>query len=391
MRLTYFISILLFITACANDSTDTKMPDHNEGVQAIAEAFTNLNFSHPLNIQHAGEQSNRLFVEEQGGMIYVFENDPETTEKTVFLDISDQITDTGNEQGLLGLTFHPDYENNGYFYVNYTVAGSGDTVISRFTVSDEDPNQADPDSEREILSYAQPYGNHNGGHLAFGLDGYLYIAVGDGGGAGDPNGNAQDRTTLLGSILRIDVDNPGNGKQYGIPADNPFARNNEGYREEIYAYGLRNPWRFSFDSDTGDLWVGDVGQNAWEEIHIIGIGLNYGWDILEGSNCYEPASGCDKTGLELPVFEYAHTNQNRSITGGYVYRGSAIPELNGFYIYADFASGRIWAFNPADNQNTELHRAKFNISSFGTDQENRLYICGFDGKIYHLGESIFKH
>lgn len=392
MRLTLILIISFWMTACATDSTDTEMPpDENGGGEIIVEAFPNLTFSNPLNIQHAGDQTNRLFIEEQGGIIYVFENDSQTTEKTIFLDIREKITTASNEQGLLGLAFHPDYESNGYFYVNYTAAGSGRTVISRFTVSGENPDEADPNSETEILSYAQPFGNHNGGHLAFGPDGYLYISVGDGGSGGDPDENAQDRTTLLGSILRIDVDNPQNGNQYGMPPDNPFAGNDEGFREEIFAYGLRNPWRFSFDPETSDLWAGDVGQNSWEEIHIIENGLNYGWDIIEGSNCFEPKTGCDTSGLELPVHEYPHSNQNGSVTGGFVYRGESIPELNGFYIFADFLSGRIWGFdasNTNDPENTLLHRANFNISSFGVDQHNELYICGFDGKIYRFTDGV---
>ena len=390
------IDLLLFLaflmTACNNNITaPNEPPDGNSEDQILVEAFPNLSFTNPLNIQHAGDQTNRLFVEEQGGMIYVFEKDSATTEKSVFLDISDKITDTGSEQGLLGLAFHPECETNGTFYVNYTAAGSGRTIISRFSVSDDDPNRADPNSEVEILSYAQPFPNHNGGHLAFGPDGYLYISAGDGGGAGDPDENAQNRSTLLGSILRIDIDNPQNGKPYGIPADNPFAKNEEGFREEIFAYGLRNPWRFSFDPETENLWAGDVGQNNIEEIHIVENGLNYGWNIIEGSNCFSPSSGCDKIGLELPVHEYSHSTGGRSITGGYVYRGTSLPELKGLYIYADFVSGRIWALNPSnmnDPDNTFLHRADFNISSFGVDQNNELYICGFDGKIYRFGEDV---
>lgn len=366
------------------------MPGKNDN-EIIVEAFPNLSFDRPLNIQHAGDETNRLFVEEQGGVIYVFENDKDVSEKTVFLDISDRVTDQGNEQGLLGLAFHTEYESNGYFYVNYTAAGSGDTIISRFSVSDNNHDQANPNSELEILTFNQPFRNHNGGHLAFGPDGYLYIAAGDGGGAGDPNENAQDRSTLLGSILRIDVDNTTDGKQYGIPEDNPFEGNEEGYREEIFAYGLRNPWRFSFDPETGNLWAGDVGQNNREEIHIIEIGLNYGWNVIEGSDCFYPASGCDKTGLELPTYEYSHGNGNQSVTGGYVYRGSMFQELDGAYIYADFVSGRIWALDTSDldnPENTELTQAGFNISSFGTDQNSELYICGFDGKIYRFSNGV---
>lgn len=391
MRFLFLLYILLLISSCdTENSTKPEMPDPHGNEEIIVEAFPNLSFDRPLNIQHAGDETNRLFVEEQSGLIYVFVNDEQTSEKTVFLDISERVTDRQNEQGLLGLAFHPEYESNGYFYVNYTAAGSGDTIISRFSVSDNNPDQADPGSELEILTFNQPFGNHNGGHLAFGPDGYLYISVGDGGGAGDPNQNAQNRTTLLGSILRIDIDDSADEKQYGIPDDNPYAGNDEGYREEIFAYGLRNPWRFSFDTETGNLWAGDVGQNNREEIHIIENGLNYGWNIIEGSQCYQ-SSNCDKTGLELPVFEYSHSNGNQSVTGGYVYRGPSFQQLEGYYIYADFISGRIWALNSSDinnPENTELIQAGFNISSFGTDQNNELYICGFDGKIYRFSDGV---
>ncbi len=387
------VSILLFsflMISCASESTnpDTPPDENGDDEDIIVDAFPNLSFDRPLNIMHAGDQTNRLFVEEQGGVIYVIENNSETSDKTVFLDISDRITDARTEQGLLGLAFHPDFETNGFFYVNYTAAGSGRTIISRFHVSEDNPDEADPNSETEILSYSQPFANHNGGDLAFGPRGYLYIAAGDGGDAGDPNGNGQDRTTLLGSILRIDVDNSENGNNYGIPSDNPFAGNDQGFREEIFAYGLRNPWRFSFDPETDDLWAGDVGQNSIEEIHIIESGLNYGWNIIEGSECYRSAD-CDKTGLELPIFEYSHSNGDRSITGGEVYRGSMLPGLQGYYIYADFISGRIWALDASNRENpdnTLLIQADFGISSFGTDQNNELYICGFDGKIYHLSD-----
>lgn len=389
MRLfiTLFFSFLMI--SCASESTDPNTPpddDGDENNQVIVNAFPNLSFDRPLNLQHAGDQSNRLFIEEQGGVIYVIENGSETSDKTVFLNISNRITDDRNEQGLLGLAFHPDYETNGFFYVNYTASGSGRTVISRFHVSDDNPNKADPNSEMEILSYSQPFPNHNGGDLAFGPRGYLYITVGDGGGAGDPNENAQDRSTLLGSILRVDVDNPSKGNNYGIPSDNPFIDNEQGYREEIYAYGLRNPWRFSFDPETDDLWTGDVGQDSFEKIHIIEKGQNYGWNIIEGSECYQ-SNNCSKAGLELPVLEYPHSNRNGSITGGAVYRGSRVPGLVGQYIYADFISGRIWALDTSNMDtpdNSLLVQADFGISSFGTDQNNELYICGFDGKIYRL-------
>ena len=237
-----------------------------------------------------------------------------------------------------------------------------------------------------ILEVPQPYGNHNGGQLAFGPDGFLYIALGDGGSGGDPHHHGQDRTTLLGSILRIDIDRTQGGKNYAVPHDNPFAGNTEGFREEIFAYGLRNPWRFSFDPQTKRLWAGDVGQDRpIEEIDIIEKGKNYGWNIMEGTLCYNPPSGCKTEGLEKPVWEYTR-DDGRSITGGFVYRGKKVPALFGKYIYADFVSGRIWALeyngkNPATNA-LIFHNPNLYISSFGTDRQNELYFCSFDGRIY---------
>jgi glucose/arabinose dehydrogenase len=381
---TIFLSLLLLITGCTDDSP-TKEPPQNDASYTIVEAFSELNFTRPVDLQHPGDGSNRLFVVEQRGVISVFANDPSVEETTTFLDIEDQVDDSGNEEGLLGLAFHPDYESNGYFYVNYTTPDSK-THISRFQVSSGDADQAEVSSEEVLLSFDQPYGNHNGGQVSFGPDGYLYIAVGDGGAGGDPQNNGQDRTTLLGTILRIDVDNPENGNRYGIPDDNPYAGNEEGYREEIYAYGLRNAWRFSFDAENGRLWAGDVGQNQYEEIDIIENGGNYGWNIMEGKHCYD-ASSCDQSGLILPIWEYSQSEGDRSVTGGFVYRGPSLPDLVGQYIYADYVSGRIWALDYSDMENptnTELIDTNLGIASFGVDSENELYICAFDGKIYKL-------
>ena len=390
MRLLLLSVLLLFLTGCP--SSDQPMdpnggdPPTEPGTYTVEDAFPELSFSQPLYLTNPGDGSNRLFVVEQGGTIRVFENDASTSNTTVFLDISDRLV-SGGERGLLGLAFHPDYESNGYFYVNYTADNGGNTVISRFEVSADDPDQADPNSETIILQYDQPYSNHNGGHLAFGPDGYLYIASGDGGSGGDPENNAQRPQTLLGNILRIDIDLSQNGNEYAIPGSNPFVDNNEGYREEIFAYGLRNPWRFSFDSETGTLLAGDVGQNQYEEIDIIENGGNYGWNIMEGEHCYN-ASSCDQSGLILPIWEYDHS-EGGSITGGYVYRGPTLEGLTGRYIYGDFSSGKIWALefsDPDDPTNTELIDSDLNISSFGTDADNELYICSFDGNIYRLVE-----
>ncbi|PZX49617.1 PQQ-dependent sugar dehydrogenase [Algoriphagus chordae] len=378
------VLILSYSTACSQDkasgspSSSVKLTVH--------EAFPNLSFTRPVDFQHAGDNSNRVFVVEQRGVISVFNNDAGAAERNEFLAIEGKVDDSGNEEGLLGLAFHPNYVSNGYFYVNYTAKNPDRTVISRFTVSASNSNQADPTSELILLEYDQPYSNHNGGQIAFGPDGYLYIGVGDGGSGGDPKGHGQNRKTLLGNILRIDVNQTAGSNNYSIPSDNPFVNNTDGFREEIYAYGLRNPWRFSFDSATGQLWVGDVGQNKYEEIDIVVNGGNYGWNTMEGVHCFKP-NDCDKTGLELPVWEYDRSNGDISVTGGFVYHGSAIKELEGLYIYADYVSGRIWSLDisdPVNPINTELLNADFPISSFGIDQNQELYICGFDDKIYTL-------
>ena len=394
MRLLLLSFLMLFLTGCPgsdqpmdpnNGNGDNPPPE--PGTYQVENAFPNLSFSNPLFLNNAGDGSNRLFVVEQGGTIKVFENDASVTNSSTFLDISGRLV-SGGERGLLGLAFHPNYENNGFFYVNYTADNGGNTVVSRFEVSANDPNQADPGSETILLEYDQPFSNHNGGHLAFGPDGFLYISSGDGGSGGDPQNNAQSPENLLGNILRIDVDGSSNGNNYAIPPDNPFVDNDQGFREEVFAYGLRNPWRFSFDSENGQLLAGDVGQNQYEEIDIIENGNNYGWNIMEGTHCFNPDENCDQSGLTLPIWEYDH-GEGQSITGGYVYRGSSLEELTGLYIYGDFTSGRIWAleFSDPDNPtNTELIDSSLNISSFGTDADNELYICSFDGNIYRLVE-----
>ena len=352
-------------------------------------AFPNLSFTRPVDLQHANDSSNRLFVVEQAGIIRVFDNDSLTNSAGIFLDITGRVNDTNNEEGLLGVAFHPDYAQNGYFFVNYTASQPNRTVISRFKVSDVNPSIAEPDSELVILEFSQPYSNHNGGQIAFGpLDGFLYIASGDGGSFGDPSCNAQNRQTLLGAMLRIDVSNATITNPYQIPPDNPFYNNSQGYREEIFAYGLRNPWRFSIDPATGWIWTGDVGQGQWEEIDLIVNGGNYGWSMFESFHCYNSpwpcTPPCDSTGLIMPIWEYNHS-VGQSITGGYVYRGSTVPELAGKYVYADYVSGRIWTlFYDAimPTVNSLLMDTNLQISSFGIDQEQELYICAFDGRIY---------
>lgn len=384
----YLPLVILFILtsslACSQNN-QSNGPSQNGDI-TVVEAFPQLSFTRPVDFQHAKDNSNRLFVVEQRGIISVFQNESNTSAKTEFLDIESRVDDSGNEEGLLGLAFHPDYRSNGYFYVNYTASSPNRTVISRFSVSSSNPNQADASSELVLLEFDQPFSNHNGGQISFGPDGYLYIAVGDGGSGGDPRGNGQNRKSLLGSILRIDIDKQNGAIQYSIPEDNPFANNTLGLREEIYAYGLRNPWRFSFDSSNGQLWTGDVGQNMYEEVDIIKKGGNYGWNVMEGFHCFG-SSSCDMEGLELPIWEYGRSQGDISITGGFVYRGPTITELEGKYIYADYVSGRIWSLDFSDLKNpinTELLNAEFPISSFGIDQNQELYICGFDDKIYKL-------
>ncbi|SMO91166.1 Glucose/arabinose dehydrogenase, beta-propeller fold [Fodinibius sediminis] len=384
----YSLLLIFFMifTSCSDmeKNPNQEQPPSAESYQLV-EAFPELAFNRPVDLQHPGDESNRLFVVEQRGIISVFPNDPTVQEATTFLDIEDQVDDAGNEEGLLGLAFHPNYENNGYFYVNYTTPDSK-THISRFRVSGDNPEQVVKSSEEVLLTYEQPFDNHNGGQLSFGPDGYLYIAVGDGGSGGDPQGNGQNRETLLGTILRIDVDGQEEDKLYAIPDDNPFVDNEQGFREEIYAYGLRNVWRFSFDAENGRLWAGDVGQNSYEEVDVIENGGNYGWNIMEGNHCFSPETNCDQTGLKLPIWEYGRS-EGVSITGGFVYRGPSLPGLEGQYIYADYASGRIWALDHTDMENpvnSELMDSDIAIASFGVDANEELYICAFDGKIYKL-------
>lgn len=376
------ILIISFFTIVISTCTSSTEDSNNSGELTYKVAFPKLSFARPVDLQHPQDNTNRLFVVEQQGRIYVFENDTNATEKTLFLDIRDRVTDAGNEEGLLGLAFHPNYTSNGYFYVDYTASNPARTVIARYQVSNMNPDSAVKGSEYVILEVEQPYSNHNAGQIVFGPDDYLYITLGDGGSAGDPQGNGQDRSTLLGSILRIDVDQMEGGNNYAIPGDNPFLDNDQGYRDEIYAYGLRNPWRMSFDPQTGKLWAGDVGQNRYEEIDIIEKGKNYGWNIMEGKHCYN-ADTCDTSGLEMPIWEYNH-DVGRSITGGYVYRGSENPQLQGKYIYADYISGKIWSLELNDGEpiNNLIKETNTYLSSFGVDRKGELYVLAFDGKIY---------
>lgn len=376
----YIPFIIAFLISCTGQEKNSQT--------LIEEAFPNLTFEQPVDIQSPNDGTNRLFVLSQPGIIYVFDNDPGVNEKKIFLDIRNKVL-FGGEQGLLGLAFHPDYKQNGYFYLDYTTDNPRRTVISRFTLSANDPSKADPESELVLLEVEQPYSNHNGGQISFGPDGYLYVSLGDGGSGGDPLNAGQDLTMLLGSLLRIDVDNTSGRRNYAIPDDNPFKGNNDGFKEEIYAYGLRNVWRFSFDNQNR-LWAADVGQNAWEEINIIEKGTNYGWRIMEGKHCFNPETGCDTTGLILPIWEYGHNEDGGySITGGFVYNGKSATGLTGKYIYADYVVGKIWSLEYRDGKviNKLLAQSNYLISTFGIDRNNELYFADHNkGKMYRFVE-----
>jgi glucose/arabinose dehydrogenase len=342
-------------------------------------------FTRPLFVTHAGDGSGRLFVVEQGGRIWVLRDGMRL--QTPFLDISELVSREAlspigfTERGLLGLAFDPDYARNGRFYINYTDR-SGTSVIARYRVSANNPDLADPDSAQILLIVPQPFANHNGGHLEFGPDGYLYVSLGDGGSGGDPQNHGQNLGTLLGTILRIDVSGDGD---YAIPDDNPFI-DQPGAMPEIWAYGLRNAWRFSFDAATGDLYIADVGQNLWEEINFQPAdspgGENYGWNWFEGSAVYR--GGGDPSAVVMPVAEYTR-NEGISVTGGYVYRGTQIPALVGYYVYGDFGSGNIWTLRRDDAgvwQSHLLMRAQGRaISSFGLDEAGELYLVDYGGTV----------
>ena len=346
-----------------------------------------LGLSSPVDLQAVPGDTSRVFIVEQTGRIRIAKNGVLLARP--FLDVT-ALVSGDSEQGLLGLAFHPQYATNGRFFIHYTDL-AGDTRLAAYQVS-SDPDSANP-AETPILSVDQPYTNHNGGQIAFGPDDYLYLALGDGGSGGDPQGNGQSLATLLGKILRIDVDG---AAPYAIPPSNPFV-GQAGARGEIWSYGLRNPWRFSFDSSTGAMWIGDVGQEEWEEINLEPAatgGRNYGWKRMEGNHCYPPGSSCDMTGLTLPVLEYSH-GAGCSVTGGYVYRGTALPELAGTYFYGDFCTGLIRSARlegggtlVTNDWTAALRRVlgqpMRQLSSFGLDARGELYILLHDGEIYRL-------
>jgi glucose/arabinose dehydrogenase len=384
------LAVLVIIMACINrnDSRGTGTPTTVSAASFKLElAFPQLQFDMPVELVSPTDGTDRIFVVGQKGVIYVFPNKADVKSANIFLDISSQVR-SGGEMGLLGLAFHPDYKRNGYFYVNYTRGNPLETIVSRFKVSASNPEVADPQSEQVVLRFGQPFSNHNGGKVAFGNDGYLYISAGDGGSGGDPGNRAQNKSEYLGKILRINVDKADGGMNYSIPADNPFANNQEGFRKEIFAYGLRNVWRFNFDRQTGLLWAGDVGQNKIEEVDIIEKGGNYGWKIMEANECFR-SQNCDQTGLVLPIWSYEQGfSTGRSVTGGYVCHDKNLPALNGKYIYGDYVTGNVWALTHADKKavkNELIATLDGGLSSFGEDAKNNLYLLSYGpGKIYKL-------
>lgn len=356
---------------------------------AIERVFAQISFSSPVAMMQAPGDDTRWYVVEQSGVVRVFNNNVNVASSSIYLDINARVDSTANEAGLLGMAFHPDFQNNGQMFLSYTRGGPLTSVVSRFTV-DLNTGLPDPGSEFVVLTVPQPFGNHNGGNIAFAPDGYLYMGFGDGGSGGDPEENGQDTRNILGAIVRVDVDGVA---PYAVPDDNPFAGNTDcmaGFGTmdcpEIYAWGLRNPWRFSFDLQNGDLWVGDVGQGSWEEVDRIELGLNYGWDEREGAHCFEPANGCSLNNVD-PITEYDHS-VGQSITGGYVYRGTQNPSLQGTYVFGDFVSGRIWGI-PADSQQgvapAELLDTSLGIASFAQSPDGEIYVIDYGtGEIHQI-------
>lgn len=400
----FLLSLFVFTPALVPESAHAEVDLSRSDVQT-APAFPNLSWPdwligidsgrlrepRPLLITGAGDDSNRLFVVSQYGAIFSFPNDPQADEMTTFLDIRDRVRydDRENEEGLLGLAFHPKFKEDGELFVYYTAKATPEhphlSVISRFRISPENPEVVDPASEEVLLTIEQPYWNHNGGTIIFGPDGYLYIGLGDGGAANDPHGHGQNLKTLLGSILRIDVDHKDPGLNYAIPKDNPFV-GREDARGEIWAYGIRNIWRMSFDRKTNDFWAADVGQNLWEEIDIIHKGGNYGWNLREGFHPFAQNSQAPKGELIEPIWEYHH-DVGKSITGGHVYRGKKVPELEGAYLYADFVTGQIWALRyDFDKQEVTANQTivpmGLPVMSFGEDDEGEVYFTTQEGGIH---------
>jgi len=401
-------SALFFLLFCSNVAAEV---DQRPLAVTIEPAFPQLEWPdeitgvdegkprdpRPLLLMGAGDGTNRMFVATEYGTIHVWPNDPQANEMKTFLDIRDRVQydDKQNEEGLLGLAFHPKFKENGEFFVYYSAKPTKEnpnlSVISQFRISKDDPNVADPNSEEVLLTIKQPFWNHNGGTIVFGPDGYLYIGLGDGGLRDDPHGNAQNLKSLLGKILRIDIDHKDAGLNYAIPKDNPFAGRGDGSRGEIWAYGIRNAWRIAFDRQTGDLWAGEVGQDLWEEIDLITRGGNYGWNLREAKHPATPKTLPDFKGsgprpdLIEPIWEYHH-DTGKSITGGNVYRGKQVLVLDGAYIYADYVTGQIWALwydkeKKEVTANRSLLEKGAPILSFGEDDNGEMYFLTQAGGI----------
>lgn len=376
--------IAICIVAISFHSTDRP-----PAVTAVR-AFPHLRIRLPIIFTNAGDGTNRIFIGSQLGVVHVFPNDENVSDTTVFLNIEDRVICQG-EEGLLGLAFHPNYRHNGEFFVYYSKAGDSHmSIISRFHVSKDDPNKADEDSEEEIMRIDQPFSNHNGGTLVFGPDGFLYIGLGDGGNVDEAKKNGQDRSNLLGSILRIDVDHKDDALNYAVPKDNPFV-DIKNVRPEIWAYGLRNVWRMSFDRENGRLWAGDVGQDMWEEINIIVRGGNYGWSLREGRHSYGANGSGRRADLIDPIWEYNHSVGN-CVVGGIVYRGHRIPALRGTYLFGDYIANKAWMLRYNDSSEKVASVSKIDgidnmpIVTFGEDEAGEAYVTDAFGQIFGLVE-----
>ncbi|NUN47235.1 MAG: PQQ-dependent sugar dehydrogenase [Candidatus Brocadiae bacterium] len=348
----------------------------------LAPAWPNLRIERPVAVVEAPDGKRQLYAVSQEGTIVMLPQDSAARDAAIFLDISRRVLRDHNEEGLLSLAFHPDFAKNGQFYVWYSASGPRRHVLARFTCAKGAP-KADPSSEKVLIEIPKVHGNHNGSTLLFGADGFLYFSVGDGGAANDPQKHGQNLNSWFGKIHRIDVNREEGGKPYAVPKDNPFV-GRAGVRTEIWAWGLRNVWRMSFDRETGDLWAGDVGQNAWEEIDVIVKGGNYGWRVREGTRTF--SRDADPGGLIGPVVEYGR-DDGMSITGGHVYRGKGIPALTGAYLYADYVTGTVWAIRTEKGKLTawkECLKQPKNIASFGEDPDGEILVCCFDGRIYRL-------
>lgn len=378
-------------------SGETKLPERFQATETsrlmggpdpwpleTVRAFPKLTFERPVEVTSPPGASGRNFVLEQKGRVLVFEDRDDVEEAKVFLDLRDVVRSTGNEEGLLGLAFHPKYCETGEFFVYYSTTPRA-SVIARYRVSKEDPNRADRDSEQRLLVIPQPYENHNGGSIRFGGDGFLYIGLGDGGLRDDPHGNAQNLSVLLGKILRIDVDRREGERPYAIPKENPFVET-EGARGEIWAYGFRNPWRIAFDRQTNELWTADVGQDRFEEVDLVRRGGNYGWNIREGFHDFEPSDPEKEVELVEPLVEYFH-GDGQSITGGLVYRGERLKEYVGAYFYGDYLSGKVWAvrqFCGRVSENPQVAATSLQIAAFGETADGEMVMCAFDGGLYRM-------